>query len=68
VQTRDGHVCENYVFCDDPFFARVAAELATLKAFLAHDPGPKGRVSVSGQRFSLATNTERVCAAITGKQ
>jgi len=27
VKTRDGHVCENYVFCDDPFFARVAAEL-----------------------------------------
>ena len=29
VQTRDGRVCENYVFCDDPFFARVAAELAS---------------------------------------
>jgi hypothetical protein len=28
VQTRNGHVCENYVFCDDPFFERVAAELA----------------------------------------
>jgi hypothetical protein len=27
VRTRGGHVCENYVFCDDPFFARVAAEL-----------------------------------------
>ena len=27
VQTRNGHVCENYIFCDDPFFARVAAEL-----------------------------------------
>jgi SnoaL-like domain len=27
VQTRDGHVCENYIFCDDPFFARVAAEI-----------------------------------------
>jgi hypothetical protein len=24
VRTRDGHVCENYIFCDDPFFARVA--------------------------------------------
>ena len=29
VQTRDGLVCENYVFCDDPFFAEVAAELAS---------------------------------------
>jgi len=29
VQTRDGHVCENYVFCDDPFFVRVAAELGS---------------------------------------
>lgn len=29
VQTRDGRVCENYVFCDDPFFSRVAAELAS---------------------------------------
>ena len=28
VQTRNGHVCENYVFCDDPFFARVAAQIA----------------------------------------
>lgn len=27
VRTRDGLVCENYIFCDDPFFARVAAEL-----------------------------------------
>lgn len=26
VQTRDGHVCENYIFCDDPFFARIVAE------------------------------------------
>jgi hypothetical protein len=24
VQTRNGHVCENYIFCDAPFFARVA--------------------------------------------
>jgi hypothetical protein len=29
VQTRNGRVCENYVFCDDPFFARVAAALAS---------------------------------------
>jgi hypothetical protein len=28
VQTRDGLVCENYVFCDNPFFERVAAEIA----------------------------------------
>ena len=28
VQTRNGLVCENYVFCDDPFFERVAVELA----------------------------------------
>ncbi len=28
VRTRDGHVCENYIFCDDPFFARVADMLA----------------------------------------
>jgi hypothetical protein len=27
VRTRNGHVCENYIFCDDPFFAQVAAEL-----------------------------------------
>ena len=27
IRLREGHVCENYVFCDDPFFARVAAEL-----------------------------------------
>lgn len=27
VHTRGGHVCENYIFCDDPFFARVAAEI-----------------------------------------
>jgi hypothetical protein len=31
VQTRNGHVCENYVFCDDPFFERVAAELGTVR-------------------------------------
>ena len=31
VRTRHGLVCENYVFCDDPFFARVAAELARLR-------------------------------------
>jgi len=24
VRLRGGHVCENYVFCDDPFFERVA--------------------------------------------
>ena len=24
VRLRDGHVCENYVFCDHPFFERVA--------------------------------------------
>ena len=24
-RTRGGLVCENYIFCDDPFFARVAA-------------------------------------------
>lgn len=28
VRTRDGQVCENYVFCDHPFFDRVAAHLA----------------------------------------
>ena len=27
VCTRDGLVCENYVFCDHPFFERVAARL-----------------------------------------
>lgn len=27
VQTRDGLVCENYIFCDHPLFAQVAAEL-----------------------------------------
>ncbi len=27
VRTRNGPVCENYIFCDDPFFARVAAEM-----------------------------------------
>ncbi|MEX0840064.1 MAG: nuclear transport factor 2 family protein [Parvibaculum sp.] len=27
VRTRDGLVCENYVFCDHPFFVRVAARL-----------------------------------------
>lgn len=26
LRTRNGHVCENYVFCDHPFFSRVAAE------------------------------------------
>jgi hypothetical protein len=25
LRTRNGLVCENYVFCDDPYFARVAA-------------------------------------------
>ncbi|HEX3604131.1 MAG TPA: nuclear transport factor 2 family protein [Steroidobacteraceae bacterium] len=29
VRVREGHVSENYVFCDDPFFARVADELKT---------------------------------------
>ncbi len=29
VQTRDGQVCENYVFCDHPFFGRVAEWLAS---------------------------------------
>ena len=28
VRTRNGHVCENYVFCDHPFFARVGDEIA----------------------------------------
>ena len=28
VRLRGGHVCENYVFCDDPFFARVAEALS----------------------------------------
>jgi hypothetical protein len=27
VQTRNGHVCENFIFCDHPFFARVGGEL-----------------------------------------
>jgi ketosteroid isomerase-like protein len=29
VQTRNGHVCENRIYCDDPFFARVAAKIAS---------------------------------------
>jgi hypothetical protein len=35
MQTRDGHVSENYVFCDDHFFARVAelGSPAKLRAF-----------------------------------
>jgi hypothetical protein len=28
VRLRGGHVCENFVFCDDPFFQHVARELA----------------------------------------
>jgi len=28
VRLRGGHVCENYVFSDDPFFARVAQALS----------------------------------------
>lgn len=31
VRTCDGLVCENYIFCDDPFFARVAVELRKLE-------------------------------------
>jgi len=31
VQTRDGYVCENYVFCDDPFFDKVAEEIGHRK-------------------------------------
>jgi hypothetical protein len=27
VRTRNGLVCENYIFCDHPFFERVAAQL-----------------------------------------
>src|ERR671936_582713 len=27
VQTRNGHVCANRIYCDDPFFARVAAKV-----------------------------------------
>lgn len=27
VQTRDGRACENHIFCDDPFFAQIAAVL-----------------------------------------
>lgn len=27
VEMRNGRVCENFIFCDHPFFARVAAEL-----------------------------------------
>jgi hypothetical protein len=27
VQTRNGHVCENRIYCDDPFFAWVATRL-----------------------------------------
>ena len=27
VRTREGKVCENYVFCDHPFFEKVAARL-----------------------------------------
>jgi hypothetical protein len=28
VRARNGHVCENYVFCDHPFFAHVGDEIA----------------------------------------
>ncbi len=31
VQTRNGFVCENYIFCDDPFFASMVAELGKPK-------------------------------------
>jgi len=31
IRLRGGHVCENYVFCDDPFFARVAEELRAVQ-------------------------------------
>ena len=29
VQTRNGRVCENRIYCDDPFFARIAATIAS---------------------------------------
>ncbi|HZZ34890.1 MAG TPA: nuclear transport factor 2 family protein, partial [Caulobacteraceae bacterium] len=32
LRTREGMVCENYVFCDHPFFARVAARQAMAEA------------------------------------
>jgi SnoaL-like domain len=31
VRTRNGQVCENYVFCDDPFFVHLAAALGQRK-------------------------------------
>ena len=31
VEMRNGHVCENFIFCDHPFFARVAAELRRVR-------------------------------------
>jgi hypothetical protein len=32
VRTRNGHVCENFIFCDHPFFGRVAAALNSSQA------------------------------------
>jgi hypothetical protein len=42
VQIRDGHVCENYVFCDNPFFEKVAAEIARARR---HEPIARGELA-----------------------
>ena len=52
VRTRNGHVCENRIYCDDPFLARVAAALG----MEANDPlRPRTHASTSGERNARAS-------------